>query len=58
MSESRKQQTEPVPLYDAMDDSGRSWLDEVVLAFNEGAYADAVQALLADEALAPGAEQE
>jgi len=43
------------PLYEVFDDAGKAWLDQVVQAFNEGGYQQAVNALLADEAAAPGA---
>ena len=45
-------------LWDAFDDAGRKWLDEVVQAFNDGGYSEMVSALLADEAAAPGAIDE
>ena len=41
-------------LYDAFDDEGRAWLDEIVCAFNRGGYTEAVEAFLVDEACAFG----
>lgn len=52
------QPAEPLPLYEAFDDLGRAWLDEVVRVFNDGGYAEAVQVVLVDEAEAPGAVDE
>ncbi|MGH8998879.1 MAG: hypothetical protein ACRDY7_05755 [Acidimicrobiia bacterium] len=49
---------ELLPLYEAFDDVGRAWLDEIVRVFNEGGYTEAVQALLVDEVQAPGAVDE
>jgi len=49
---------EALRLYDAFDDAGRAWLDEVVDAFNHGGYTEAVQALLADEEAEDGADDE
>ena len=55
MSETPTQHFERPLLSDAFDDAGRAWLDEIVSAFNAGDYTEAVQALLVDEASAPGA---
>lgn len=41
-------------LYDVVDDAGRAWLDEIVRLFNDGAYAEAVEGFLADEAAVHG----
>lgn len=41
-------------LYDLLDDAGREWLDELVRLFNDGAYGEAVDAFLADEAAVHG----
>ncbi len=37
-------------LYELFDDAGRAWLDELVRLFNDGAYTEAVDRFLADEA--------
>lgn len=42
------------PLYEVFDDAGRAWLDELVRLVNDGAYTEAVDALLADEAAIHG----
>jgi len=52
------EQAEVLRLYDAFDDAGRAWLDQVVDAFNHGGYTEAVQALLADEEAEDGADDE
>ena len=41
-------------LYDLLDDAGREWLDEIVRLFNDGAYDEAVEAFVADEAAVHG----
>jgi hypothetical protein len=55
MTDSSAGQVDRPRLYDVFDDEGRAWLDEVVRAFNEGGYTEAVDAFLTDEAAAPGA---
>jgi len=55
MADSPSQQVDRLALYDAFDDAGRAWLDEIVRVFNDHGYGEALQAQLADEAVAPGA---
>ena len=54
MSEPPTRQVERLRLYDAFDEAGRARLDELVRLVDDGAYTEAVQALLADEAEASG----
>lgn len=58
MTEPSIDQTGRPVLHDTFDEAGRVWLDEIVRAFNDGDYTQAVDALLADEAAAPGAVDE
>lgn len=43
-------------LYDLVDDAGREWLDEIVRLFNDGAYTEAIDAFVADEAAVHGTD--
>jgi hypothetical protein len=54
MAEPPIEHAEPLPLYEAFDDVGRAWLDEVVRVFNDGGYTEAVRSLLIGEAEGPG----
>lgn len=58
MAEPSAEQVDRPVLHDVFDGAGRAWLDEIVRAFNDGGYAEAVDVLLADEAAAPGAIDE
>jgi hypothetical protein len=58
MSDPPTEQVDRPRLYDAFDEKGRAWLQDIVRAFNEGTYRQAVDALVADEAAAPGAVDE
>lgn len=50
MSESSGTADVRPPLYEVFDDEGRAWLEELVRLVNDGAYTEAVNAVLADEA--------
>lgn len=45
-------------LHDLFDDRGQQWLGEIIDAVNDGAYAEAVETVLEDEARLDGSDTE